>query len=74
MKRSHWYISMLLAPVLAMAGATSSGSLGSACALSEGSSAAKPCCKVCTTGKACGDSCIAKEKTCHKGAGCACNG
>ncbi len=32
------------------------------------------CCKVCTTGKACGDSCIAKNLTCHKGPGCACNG
>ncbi len=32
------------------------------------------CCKVCSTGKACGDSCIARWKTCHKGKGCACNG
>jgi hypothetical protein len=32
------------------------------------------CCKVCTTGKACGNSCIARLKTCHKGKGCACNG
>lgn len=32
------------------------------------------CCKVCTTGKACGNSCIARSKTCHKGRGCACNG
>jgi len=32
------------------------------------------CCRVCTTGKACGDSCIARNLTCHKGAGCACNG
>ncbi|RUO18717.1 hypothetical protein [Aliidiomarina haloalkalitolerans] len=32
------------------------------------------CCKVCTKGKACGDSCIARNKTCHKGRGCACNG
>ena len=31
------------------------------------------CCKVCSTGKACGDTCIAKNLTCHKGAGCACN-
>jgi len=31
------------------------------------------CCKVCTTGKACGDTCIEKTDTCHKGAGCACN-
>ncbi|PYE30817.1 hypothetical protein DFP83_11315 [Idiomarina fontislapidosi] len=34
----------------------------------------KKCCKVCKKGKACGDSCIAKSKTCTKGPGCACNG
>jgi hypothetical protein len=32
------------------------------------------CCKVCRTGKACGDTCISKSDTCHKGAGCACDG
>jgi hypothetical protein len=32
------------------------------------------CCKVCHKGKACGDSCIARDKTCHKGKGCACDG
>ena len=32
------------------------------------------CCKICTTGKACGDSCISRDKTCQVGAGCACNG
>jgi hypothetical protein len=32
------------------------------------------CCRVCSTGKACGNSCIARWKTCHKGKGCACNG
>ena len=32
------------------------------------------CCKVCSKGKACGNSCIARWKTCHKGKGCACNG
>ena len=37
-------------------------------------SEAKKCCKVCRKGKACGDSCIAKSKTCTKGPGCACNG
>ncbi|EKE83901.1 hypothetical protein [Idiomarina xiamenensis] len=35
---------------------------------------AKRCCKVCRKGKACGDSCIARNKTCRKGAGCACDG
>jgi hypothetical protein len=31
------------------------------------------CCKVCTVGKACGDSCIAANETCTKPSGCACN-
>jgi endonuclease YncB( thermonuclease family) len=34
---------------------------------------ANACCKVCTTGKACGDSCISRSKSCNKGRGCACN-
>lgn len=32
------------------------------------------CCKICTVGKACGDTCISKDKTCHQPPGCACNG
>lgn len=34
----------------------------------------KACCKTCTPGKskACGDSCISLDKTCHKAPGCAC--
>lgn len=32
------------------------------------------CCKICRKGKACGDSCISRSKTCHKGPGCACDG
>lgn len=39
-----------------------------------GDDEARACCKICTKGKACGNSCIAKSKTCHKGKGCACNG
>ena len=35
---------------------------------------ARACCRVCRTGKACGDSCISRSYTCRKGAGCACNG
>jgi hypothetical protein len=31
------------------------------------------CCKICTKGKACGNSCIARDRTCHKGKGCACD-
>jgi hypothetical protein len=32
------------------------------------------CCKVCSKGYACGDSCISRSKNCHKGPGCACDG
>lgn len=31
------------------------------------------CCKVCTTGQACGNSCISRSKKCRKPPGCACN-
>ena len=33
----------------------------------------RPCCKYCSTGKACGDSCIARSKVCHQPPGCACD-
>jgi len=32
-----------------------------------------PCCKYCTKGKACGNTCIARWKTCRVGHGCACD-
>jgi hypothetical protein len=32
------------------------------------------CCKICTKGKACGNSCININYTCHQPPGCACNG
>lgn len=31
------------------------------------------CCRVCSKGKACGNSCINRQLNCHKGRGCACN-
>lgn len=31
------------------------------------------CCKVCTTGKACGNSCINRSYDCHQPPGCACD-
>jgi hypothetical protein len=34
---------------------------------------AERCCALCDRGKACGNSCIASWKNCHKGRGCACN-
>ncbi len=35
---------------------------------------AAACCKTCRKGKACGDSCISRDKTCRKPKGCACDG
>jgi hypothetical protein len=35
---------------------------------------AEECCKVCHKGKACGNSCIARDKICHQPPGCACDG
>jgi hypothetical protein len=32
------------------------------------------CCKICHQGKACGDTCISRQDTCHVGQGCACDG
>jgi len=32
------------------------------------------CCKICHQGKACGDTCISRQDTCHVGPGCACDG
>jgi len=31
------------------------------------------CCRVCSTGKACGDTCISVSNECHTSPGCACN-
>lgn len=48
------------------------GTLGAAAPLC-GTAYAQSCCKVCKAGKACGNSCIAKDRACTKGKGCACN-
>lgn len=41
---------------------------------SESNTINQYCCKVCTKGKACGDTCISRSKSCYVGAGCACDG
>jgi hypothetical protein len=65
------WMGMCVLPVLLL---SSSPALGR-CAAAETAvlSAASTCCKVCRKGKACGDSCIAREKICRKGPGCACD-
>jgi hypothetical protein len=42
----------------------------------NGATPASPmaCCKICTKGKACGNSCISQDKYCHQPPGCACDG
>ncbi|MEJ7601249.1 MAG: hypothetical protein WKG01_25315 [Kofleriaceae bacterium] len=32
----------------------------------------RSCCKICSKGYACGDTCISRSRTCHVGRGCAC--
>jgi hypothetical protein len=39
----------------------------------SGIAADTSCCRHCCKGKACGNTCINKELTCHKERGCACN-
>lgn len=34
----------------------------------------RSCCRVCRTGRACGNSCINRNYTCRQPPGCACNG
>lgn len=61
-----------LAGALALTLAAASGPpLTAACG---GNSSGPSCCKICTTGKACGDTCIQKTDTCSQPPGCACNG
>jgi hypothetical protein len=38
----------------------------------QGTNTQGTCCKVCTTGKPCGNTCIAVRDTCYAGPGCAC--
>lgn len=55
-----------------MALVLSVGSLTGAAAPVCGAAFATACCKHCKAGKPCGDSCIARDRECHKGKGCAC--
>ncbi len=60
--------------ILLAAVALSTASLsGAASPLCGTAYAAEKCCKKCKAGKACGDSCISRDKACTKPKGCACN-
>lgn len=56
-----------LVPILFLLG----GAATSGC--SDATGPRRGCCKICSQGKACGDTCIAKTDTCHSATGCACN-
>ena len=45
----------------------------SECGTGFAAGAQQSCCRICTKGKACGNSCIARHLNCHRGRGCACN-
>jgi hypothetical protein len=40
----------------------------------QGRATSGQCCKICHKRKACGDTCISRQDTCHVGQGCACDG
>lgn len=64
-------LSALLAPLLFLGGSGST-ELTLPCAASVTVNG-RACCKVCTKGQACGNSCISASYTCRQGPGCACN-
>lgn len=66
--RRAWRIVRMMPLVLV----TASSPLLTACKDSSGPGGG--CCKICRTGKPCGDTCISRTETCHVGAGCACQG
>jgi hypothetical protein len=63
MTRLVWLVRLL--PLLA------SGAIPAATGCSDSTGS---CCKVCSQGKACGDTCIDANLTCQTSGGCACNG
>lgn len=63
-----------LVPVLFFLALSGSVPVMSGCESGSPTGPGASCCKVCKTGKACGDTCIARDKTCRTSGGCACNG
>jgi hypothetical protein len=58
---------------LSMATASLGSSLSAEPALGTPAASLMACCKVCSKGKACGNSCISQDKVCHQPPGCACD-
>lgn len=71
--RSIWLRVRLIGSIALTLAAASGPPLTGGCA-KDSAGLPGSCCKVCTTGKACGDTCIAQSATYHVGSGCACNG
>lgn len=63
----------LLAAFLAVTAVMAVPPSFSACGGGYEAAAQRSCCRICTKGKACGNSCIARHLNCHKGRGCACD-
>lgn len=64
-------IPLLALAFLAVAPGPSSAAVtpGATCSISDGQ---QTCCKRCRKGKPCGDTCIARNRTCNTPRGCAC--
>ena len=65
---------LVVLALLALGGFSATRSLAFAPTWNGIETAPRECCKICRKGKACGDSCIARDKDCHKPPGCACDG
>lgn len=73
MKVAIWPVAVILAGFLALFPPLAAPSTLLGCGPSTAYASHVGCCKYCSTGKACGNTCIARWKTCHVGHGCACN-
>lgn len=65
MRRVSWLLPLLLTAAIAGSSAACSSS-------TEPSGGG--CCRVCRTGKPCGNTCISRSDTCRTSGGCACAG
>lgn len=77
-KHRNWIALLLLLPAMSAGGVASAPSdqtRSAGCqAIENGLVLQQACCRICSKGKACGNSCIARDKNCHQPPGCACDG
>jgi micrococcal nuclease len=75
MFRLLWIVALAALPLTAAPGpdAAAEPPATAGCAVGADGSEQQACCRVCTNGKACGNSCIARTATCRQPQGCACN-